>query len=265
VVIPCYRCAATIQRAVASVAAQTLIPAEIILVEDCSPDGTLERIRQLQSRYPPDWLKVITLDENSGPSAARNRGWDAATSKYVAFLDADDTWHRSKLDVQFAWMEQHPEIVVTGTRPTTNPDTNTTVAIPVASLEIRPRQLLIRNTFCTSGVMLLRELQSRFNETKQRAEDYELWLTILLNGYRLSLLDAELAIYHKSLFGDSGLSGDLRKMLTGQLETYKTLANSGRISKLLSIILAILAWMGFGRRVMIVMANRVCGRNLARE
>ena len=61
VVIPCYRCADTIARALASVAAQTLVPEEVILVEDGSPDSTLERLRQLEESHERGWIRIVAL------------------------------------------------------------------------------------------------------------------------------------------------------------------------------------------------------------
>ena len=61
VVVPCFRCVKTIDRAIQSVANQTLIPREVILVDDCSNDGTLEKIFELQQRYDKDWIRIITV------------------------------------------------------------------------------------------------------------------------------------------------------------------------------------------------------------
>jgi len=112
VVIPCYRCGATIKRAVDSVAAQTLRPAEVILIEDGSGDNTLEQLYRVQGEHPKDWIKIIALEKNSGPSFARNTGWDAATQPYIAFLDADDSWHPQKTEIQYQWMAAHPKVCV---------------------------------------------------------------------------------------------------------------------------------------------------------
>ena len=102
-VIPCYRCKDTIDAAVASIAAQTLPPAEVILVDDCGRDGTLETLHELASVYPPGWVKVVSQPTNGGPSCARNAGWRTATQEYVAFLDADDSWAPAKLELQIEY------------------------------------------------------------------------------------------------------------------------------------------------------------------
>ena len=100
VIIPCYRCSDTIERAVASVVAQTLQPAEVILVDDCSGDGTLATLNKIQAHYPQGWVQVIECSVNGGAGTARNAGWAAATQTYLAFLDADDIWLPEKLKSQ---------------------------------------------------------------------------------------------------------------------------------------------------------------------
>ena len=86
VVIPCFRCSATIERAVMSVAVQSVLPNEVILVDDASGDDTLSQLHRLQSRFSTGWIKIIELNTNSGAGTARNKGWDAAKSEFVAFL-----------------------------------------------------------------------------------------------------------------------------------------------------------------------------------
>jgi len=96
VIIPCYRCADTIGRAVESMIWQTLPPKEILLVEDYSQDEgkTLASLYDLQRKFQDKiTIKVIPLLKNGGPGGARNTGWDEAQQPYLAFLDADDSWH----------------------------------------------------------------------------------------------------------------------------------------------------------------------------
>ena len=113
VVVPCYRCIATLERAVRSVAQQTQRPAELILVDDASGDGTLELLRTLQARYG-DWVRVVALPANAGAASARNAGWNVATQPYIAFLDADDAWHPRKVEIQWDYMQRHPDVALSG-------------------------------------------------------------------------------------------------------------------------------------------------------
>ena len=114
VIIPCYRCASTITRAVDSVYAQTMTPIEVIIIDDNSLDNTLEEIRILKKNYPHDWIKIISLHDNVGPGEARNAGWNIAKGDYIAFLDSDDSWHSRKIEFQYEWMMHNPDVAITG-------------------------------------------------------------------------------------------------------------------------------------------------------
>lgn len=94
VVIPTYNRAGPLARALASVGRQSLRPAEVVVVDDGSDDGTCEMVAQ---RFPEARL-VRQL--HAGVSAARNRGIGAAESEWLAFLDSDDEWLPDKLAIQ---------------------------------------------------------------------------------------------------------------------------------------------------------------------
>jgi glycosyltransferase involved in cell wall biosynthesis len=94
VVIPAYNVAAFLPETLASVFAQTLLPAEVIVVDDGSTDDTAEIARNFGA--------TVISRANGGISAARNTGIRAARCGYVALLDADDLWMPEKLEVQLA-------------------------------------------------------------------------------------------------------------------------------------------------------------------
>ena len=86
-IIPCYNSAATLERAVDSGLTQNEL-LEIIIVDDCSTDNTLEIARKKQLH--DDRIQIIQTERNAGPGAARNQGIEKAKGKYVCFLDHDD-------------------------------------------------------------------------------------------------------------------------------------------------------------------------------
>jgi glycosyltransferase involved in cell wall biosynthesis len=105
VVIPTYNQPAFLHEALESVFAQTFKDYEIIVVNDGSTDDTGEQLERYGGR-----IRLIT-QENQGIGRARNRGMDAASGRYIAFLDHDDLWHRAKLETQVAYMQEHPDCV----------------------------------------------------------------------------------------------------------------------------------------------------------
>ena len=96
VVIPVFNGEKTIARCIDSVVCQTLSDIEIIIVNDGSTDGTLNVLNETCD----DRVRIITIP-NSGQGMARNRGIEAATGEYLAFVDADDTIEKEMLDIMY--------------------------------------------------------------------------------------------------------------------------------------------------------------------
>ena len=114
VVIPLYNKSEFILDALNSVAAQTFHNWECIIVDDGSTDGSKQIVQDFVQTHSGNWLLSSQL--NMGPSAARNIGISLAKGKYVAFLDADDFWHRQKLEDQFNYMESNEQLVMSLTQ-----------------------------------------------------------------------------------------------------------------------------------------------------
>ena len=107
VIVPARRAAATIDRALASVAAQTLRPAAVVVVDDGSDDGTDDAALRWKERLKGAVLTVFR-QPHAGAGAARNRALKEAKTEFVAFLDADDEWLPEKLARQHAALETDP-------------------------------------------------------------------------------------------------------------------------------------------------------------
>ncbi len=232
VVIPCFRCVETISRAVASVAKQILVPFEVILVEDCSGDGTLESLYSVAKKYPHGWIKILQMHANLGPSAARNRGWRHATQPYIAFLDADDSWHPLKLKLQVEELKADPSIALIAHKMNVQHHDDPPPAIRGQQLAriVRPRTLMFTNPFPTPSVILRRDLRFRFDENRRRVEDFFLWAQIIFTGHKCVKINEVLASCHKPAFGAGGLSGDMAAMHDAAIDVIKELRGSGLIS-----------------------------------
>jgi glycosyltransferase involved in cell wall biosynthesis len=200
-------------------------PAEVILVDDASDDGTLAVLQAIEGSSQSDWVRLIARQRRGGPGAARNVAWDAAVQPYLAFLDADDTWHPRKLEIQYRWMERHPDVALTG-HPCEWPPAGAMSAIVPDEPEIsvtKARKILMSNRFQTPSVMVKRHLPFRFPADMRYAEDYLLWCRLVLSGCSARRLEIVLASLHKSPFGGGGLSGHLWAMEAGELEVYRRL------------------------------------------
>lgn len=266
VIIPCWQCADTVERAVTSVASQRYRPAEVILADDASKDGTFPKLLELQKRYGKDWIKIIALERNAGTAAARNAAWNLAKEKYIAFLDADDAWHPRKIEIQYAWMECRPNVVLTGhafvresllvPKPELGKKlSDLQLTSKYQSFRITPFRLLISNRFFTRSVMLHRNLRFRFHPSKRRSEDYLLWLEIVLNGHAAWYIDAPMAYEYKAPFGESGLTQNLSAMEKEELDVFRQLYRKKLLSAFSACCLMLFSLIKYLRRVMINLAT----------
>jgi glycosyltransferase involved in cell wall biosynthesis len=261
VVVPCYRCADTIGPAVASVAAQRLPPAEVLLVDDCSGDGTLDRLHEVAAGYPDGWVKVFSLPCNGGPSAARNHGWARASQPYIAFLDADDTWHPEKLAIQMEVLAGDPGIALLAHAMNVQARTDPPPPVrrPIVVRVLPNRLPLLGSPFPTASMLLQRDLPFRFDERRRRAEDFMLWAQILLSGYRCARIEPVLASWHKPPFGAGGLSGDMDAMYEAAIDVRRSLYQQGLIGGARMCVAAVLGVARHARRRVITYARRFSG------
>ena len=256
VIIPCYRCADTIKRALGSVIAQTLPPEEIILIDDFSNDDgvTLAALDQLWQEHPKTSIKIVLLDKNSGPGSARNAGWKEASQPYLAFLDADDSWHPKKLEIQYQWMVAHPDVVLSGHQTTKISENDTLTELPenLVARSTNKYSLLFSNCFPTRSVMIKRDVAYRFLPEKRYAEDYLLWLTIVFNGQPAWFLESPMAYSFKEDFGDGGLTGNIWKTQLGEMDSYYRILRMNLISKPMFVIVTFFSILKYFRRLYFV-------------
>jgi glycosyltransferase involved in cell wall biosynthesis len=103
-ILPLYNKADTINRAIASVLAQTIGESEIIVVDDGSTDGSVEKI---DKSYLPS-IRLVR-QANAGPGRARNAGASLATGEFLAFLDCDDEWRAGFLEAAADVLDRHAD------------------------------------------------------------------------------------------------------------------------------------------------------------
>ena len=104
VVIPLYNLEKYIERAIYSVLNQTILPKEIIVVNDGSTDNGAEIVRNMQNP-----LIHLINQPNQGVAVARNKGIEEAKGEFIAFLDGDDEWMENHLEVICQLIKNYPE------------------------------------------------------------------------------------------------------------------------------------------------------------
>jgi glycosyltransferase involved in cell wall biosynthesis len=106
VIITCFNRQAYLSEAIDSVLAQTCTDREVILIDDGSIDDSADLIAQYGDKLQYHY------QDNQGAAAAKNRGAELATGRYLTFLDSDDLWTADKLEVQLEYVREHPEVSI---------------------------------------------------------------------------------------------------------------------------------------------------------
>lgn len=181
VVIPCFNARPWLAEAIQSVTRQTLSPAEIIVVDDGSSDGSDEIAARTGA------TEVIADGVNRGPSGTRNRGIVAASSELVAFLDADDRWLPDHLERTVACLIQRPEadVAFSGFRlfGETTQECPSELE-PGRALDLSV-ELLSHNHVLQSASVARRAVlvaAGGYDETRRYSEDFELWLRLSMGS-----------------------------------------------------------------------------------
>lgn len=255
VIVPCYRCANTIGRAVSSVANQTVRPYELILVDDASPDDTLAVLKVLKCKYG-EWVKIVEIQKNVGAASARNAGWLVASQPYIAFLDSDDEWHPEKIKIQYQYMVDNAEVAISGH--TFSELSNKSVQklnwpVVLQSVDkITWWQLLLKNRFITPSVMLKKDIPFKFAQGKRHVDDHLLWLEIVGAKMPAVKLNANLAAIYKPIFGASGLSSNMWLMEKAELSNYRYLYMQKRLRFYQYLFLQCFSIAKFFRRLIVL-------------
>jgi len=215
VVIPAYNAANNIKAAIDSCLQQSHQPHEIIVVDDASTDNTVEIAQQYEK------VKVISLPQNSGPSAARNKGWDIATGDIIAFLDSDDTWTIDKLATVGVLFKNHDNILYLGHAYSLNDtDVNNVQAGELSTLNYTG--IILKNPFQPSCLVVRRSLKERFDESYRYCEDHELSIRIA-HKHQCHWLDVPLTKLGRPQLSIGGASGNIWKMRKGELRLYSSI------------------------------------------
>jgi glycosyltransferase involved in cell wall biosynthesis len=186
VVLPAYKAARTVGRALDSVFAQTRADDEVVVIDDGSPDDLAGALRPYADR-----VRLVRQD-NGGAASARNRGIDCTSGDFVAFLDADDVWEPAKIQRQLDIFARHPELGLVAARfwsqpPGKPPFPPSARALPWCDRVLEslgPDALTVATCITTSTVMLRRSAlgEQRFDTALGTAEDVDLWVRLVLGG-----------------------------------------------------------------------------------
>ena len=231
-VIPAHDGLPDVLDAVRSALAQTRAPAEVIVVDDGSTDGTGDAVERAFGS-----AVAVIRGRFGSAAAARNAGWRAAASPWIAFLDADDLWFPEKLEEAARRLEAAPAAAwffSDGAFRERDGATRESWLEPYADLDEayvgQPlEQLLEVNFVLTSSVVVRRdalETLGGFDASLSHAEDLDLWIRLARRWPAASSPRALVRYQHRS----GGLSERLESRLRGDVALFERLASDGALS-----------------------------------
>lgn len=179
VIIPTYNVERFIRQALESVVKQTHINIEIIVVDDCSSDLTMEIVKDFkrESNRP---LILYRQKKNMGVAYARNKAMELVNGRYIAFLDSDDYWEESKLEKQLNIMRKTDATLCYAAIDMVDEKGRKLKGKRNVPAKLDYAYLLKNTAIATSTVLIDSEKIGKFKMPLQRSgEDYATWLQIL--------------------------------------------------------------------------------------
>jgi glycosyltransferase involved in cell wall biosynthesis len=266
VIIPAYNADRFINRTIDSVLAQTYEDYELIVVDDGSTDNTGQAVKSYGSKVQ------YIYQPNAGDGPARNTGINAATGKWLAFLDHDDEWLPEKLDAQMKLLSANPDLRWCGTNryqsdgqrcAAVNDEHKIQKALGNCDYFDNYFRAIIKNDcqVITSTLMIRRDVFSEvgvFDVCWKRCADQDMWWRITYKFPRIGYISKPLAVVHLEapttatvkLSLEDKRGEDIRKLIDRHLELAKTANMSAEFrplaSKILKEALLSMLYRGFG-------------------
>lgn len=177
IITPLYNCSDFLDDTLNSVLAQTYQNWEVIMVDDCSSDNSVLIAQEFVEK--DHRIKLIQLERNSGAAVARNKAIEAATGRFIAFLDSDDLWMPNKLEKQVQFMLDQ-NIAFSFSAYEKIDEKGVPFDIVSVPEKINYKQLLKTNVIgCLTAMYDVEQLGKVYMPVNTKREDFATWLTIL--------------------------------------------------------------------------------------
>lgn len=219
IVTPSWNSGKYIKETIVSVQAQTYQNWEMIIVDDCSTDNTVDIVKEISEKDPR--VRILVQDINGGAAKARNRSMQAGTGRFVAYIDADDIWKPEKLEKQVFFMKSKNcgftctsyEVIDDNGKP----KKKYIHMLPKADY----KEFLTNNLLQTVGIMVdTQKIDKKYliMPDIRRRQDAATWLQILRAGHECYGLDEILAEYRRT---ENSLSSNKLKAVKGIWSLYR--------------------------------------------
>lgn len=217
IIMPYYKKSATVKQTIDSIFAQTYSNFELIIIYDDEDKKDLEYLKKIIKKS--EKVLIIINQSNLGAGLSRNLGIKNAKGEFVAFIDADDTWHKKKLEEQINFMKVN-NFQVSHTSYNII-DINSNLISRRKARTFNTVKSLIKS--CDIGLSTVIAKRSIFNQelifpNLKTKEDFVLWLKFLENDYSIIALDIYLTDWKKV---KNSLSSSVIQKLYDGFKVYK--------------------------------------------
>ena len=217
IIMAAYNTEKTIEQAINSVSSQTYTNFELLVVNDCSKDRTVELVKDIVAK--DSRVRLISNVKNSGVSYTRKHGLEEAKGDWIAILDSDDAWEPEKLEKQIVLQRRtNADLLFTGSAFMDSEGHPIDWCLH-APKEVTYRQLLKQNVLSNSSALVRKELYAKYYAIGDGMhEDFAIWLSILKEGKKAYGVDEPLLIYR---IAKSSKSGNKVKAASMNWNTYR--------------------------------------------
>jgi len=194
IIMPSYNAARFIGESINSVLLQTYSNWELLIVDDCSKDNSVEVARKFANIDKR--VVLFSLEKNVGAAAARNVAIEHAQGQYIAFLDSDDVWDEYKLEKQLAFMKQYSYVFTFSNYYVMEENGKKTENIVKVPSSLSYHQYLRNTIIGCLTVIIDRQQTGDFKMPLiKSSHDMALWLLIMKRGFKAYGLKDVLAGY----------------------------------------------------------------------
>lgn len=190
--MPVFESESFLEQSLNSLLKQSLDDFEIICICDPSEDSSLEILKRYEKEN--NQISVIVNDQPKGLPASLNIGLEKSNGKYIARNDADDISEPRRLEKQFRYLEDNPEIFLCGTNAKKIDENGEFIRETDYPEEIN-QNLLNQNPVITSSVMWRSSEGYRYREKFSCTEDLDMRLRLLSDGKKMQNLNTSLVKY----------------------------------------------------------------------
>lgn len=252
IVIPVYNRANIVSRTLKTVVAQSYRPLEIVLVDNCSTDGTLAVLQQFASQYnAPDFKVKVVQETIHTAAAARNRGTKETTSKWIMFFDSDDEMSNDLVETYVKCLDDSNKVDIVSTGAIIKFTDGTQRILPFFTKDMLAVQIL-HSQLATQRYIIRKEFLckcGKWDTSLLEWDDWELGMRLLLNNPRITYIRGTHVTVNHS--GEQSITGNNFKSKAGVWEhvidvvqnevTQSSIGNKHRYQRLLEYKRLVLA------------------------